>query len=229
MPHVPERDDLLLLMDALLSNAESLADDARLLRDNARFPRAYALAALAGEELGKVYLCLDALLSSDGVDAREFWWGWRHHGDKLDSMQAYAAAFIEDLDELDVDRLATGAHRVGAQKLSALYVDFSDGQILIPDRISESDATDLLRRNRLSIDHLRAALAGLNAEVVEVAHALGPVLETFFGQVIDARAPQEVIAELRQLVHSLPNMTGDEISSLLISRIEEAGRSAPET
>jgi AbiV family abortive infection protein len=85
MPQVPERDDLLSLMDALLSNAESLADDARLLHENGRFPRAYALAALAGEELGKVYLCLDALLSSDGVDARQFWWGWRHHGDKLDA------------------------------------------------------------------------------------------------------------------------------------------------
>jgi hypothetical protein len=142
-------------------------------------------------------------------------------------MQAYAAAFIEDLDELSFDRLATGARRIGARKLSALYVDFNDGQILVPDRVSESEAADLLLRNRRSIDHLRAALAGLSAEVVEAAHALGPVLETFFGQVIDARAPQEVLAELRQLVHSLPDMTGDEISSLLISRIEEAGRSGP--
>ena len=223
MRGVPEPDDLLALMGALLSNAEALADDAGLLYEHGRFPRSYALAALAGEELGKVYLCLEALLSGQGVDAQRFWWGWRHHGDKLDSMQAYAAAFIEDIDDLDVGRLSADAKHIRAQKLSALYVDFEDGQLLAPDRVTQRDAADLLQRSRVSISHLRGALVELNAEAVEVARVLGPVLEAFFGQVIDDRAPQEVLAELRQLVVDLPDMTADEISSLLTSRNEGAG------
>lgn len=62
MRPIPCREDLLALMHALLANASDLVDDAELLLENARFPRAYALAALGGEELGKIYLCLDALL-----------------------------------------------------------------------------------------------------------------------------------------------------------------------
>lgn len=223
---VPERDDLLSLIDALLANAEALADDAGLLYEHERYPRAYALGALAGEELGKVYLCLEALLSVEGVDVQQFWWGWRHHGDKLDSMRAYAAAFIEDLDEFDVGRLATDAKQIGAQKLSALYVDFDGAQVLVPDRVTQRDAADLLHRCRLSIGHLSGALAGLNAQIVQVTHVLGPALEAFFRRVIDDRSPQEVLAELRQIVHSLPNMTVDEISLLLTSRIEGTGPSA---
>lgn len=223
MPRIPERDDLLTLMDALLSNAEALAEDAGLLYAHGRYPRAYALAALAGEELGKVYLCLEALLSDEEVDTQQFWRGWRHHGDKLDSMRAYAAAFIEDLDELDVGRLATDANQIGTQKLSALYVDFDGADVLVPDRVTQRDAADLLQRSRLSIGHLRRALGGLNAEIVDVAHIVGPALDAFFRRVIDDRTPQEVLAELRHLLQTLPDMTADEISSLLNSRLGGAG------
>src|SRR5688572_19080839 len=100
------------------------ADDAALLYENERYARAYALAALAGEELGKVYLCLDAVLTAEGSEPRQFWRAWREHGDKLDSARAYAAAFIEDLRALDVEQLAPDARAIAAQKLSAIYVDF---------------------------------------------------------------------------------------------------------
>lgn len=99
-------------MSALLTNAAALIDDASLLYENTRYPRAYALAALAGEELGKVYLCLDAVLTDEVHEPKQFWKRWREHGDKLDSARAYAAAFVDDLSALDVDELGPDARRI---------------------------------------------------------------------------------------------------------------------
>lgn len=223
MRPVPERDQLLALTHALQSNAQSLLDDASLLYEHGRFPRAYALAALAGEELGKIYLCLDALLSRGKIDGQEFWWGWRQHGEKLVSMRAYAAAFIEDLDDLKVEQLGPDARRIGATKMSALYVDFDGHQPLLPDHVTDSEAAELLLRTRLSLRHLEGALAGLKPVVVEAAHALGPALEAFFGQVMNDRPPQEVLAELRQFVLSAPDMTVEDVMALLT-----AGQGGPE-
>lgn len=215
MRSVPERDHLLALVGALVSNARQLLDDASLLLEHGRFARAFALAALAGEEVGKVYLCLDALLSRDTVDPQRFWWGWRQHGDKLDSMRAYTAAFVQDLDDLDVEQLGTDAQHVGERKLAALYVDFDGSGPLLPDRVSEGESADLVSETRSVIEHLDRALSGLNTVVVEAAHQLGPALEALFGRVLDDRPPQEVLAELRQLLLELPGMEADELLRLL--------------
>jgi AbiV family abortive infection protein len=67
------------LVAALLQNASDLTADARLLLENRRFARAYALAVLSVEELGKTYLCLQVALGDGPVTAREFWTGWRNH------------------------------------------------------------------------------------------------------------------------------------------------------
>jgi AbiV family abortive infection protein len=215
MRTVPERDHLLALVGALIANARTLLDDASLLLEHGRFPRAYALAALAGEEVGKVYLCLDALLSPGPVDPRQFWWGWRQHGDKLDSMRAYTAAFVQDLDDLVVEQLGPDARRVSERKLSALYVDFDGNEPVTPNCVTEGEAADLLRQTRLAIGHLEGALSGLNSVVVDAIHELGPALEAFFDQVVDDRPPQEVLAELRQLLLDLPGMDINELSGLL--------------
>lgn len=218
MRPVPTHDQLLELMTALLANAGTLVDDASLLFENDRFPRAYALAALAGEELGKVYLCLDALLASEDVDGKQFWWTWRQHGDKLDSMRAYAAAFVDDLESLNVDQLGPDARRIGTQKLSAIYVDFDGHDVLKPDRVAEVDAADLLQTTRLSVDHAQEALAGLSVDVVAAAHALAPELSEFFDRFFQDKEPEQVLAELRGLLVEVPGMTAEEIVGLLMSR-----------
>ena len=92
-------------MVALLENAADLVDDARVLLQHGRSPRAYALAVLATEELGKTFLCLQVALRDPAVTARAFWGGWRHHGEKFDSAWAYHTAFLSLLHEVDFDRL----------------------------------------------------------------------------------------------------------------------------
>ena len=84
------------LTQALLENARDLAADARLLLEHDRFARCYALSALAGEELGKIAICLDWMLGDPPTSLQETRRAWQSHGDKLASLVAYRAAFIEE-------------------------------------------------------------------------------------------------------------------------------------
>jgi AbiV family abortive infection protein len=215
MPTVPSNQHLVDLISAFLENAAALAEDAALLYENDRYARAYALAALAGEELGKVYLCLESVLKADGAEPRQFWRAWREHGDKLGSARAYAAAFIDDLGALDVDQLAPDARTVAAQKLSAIYVDFDGESALTPARISGDDAAQLLETTRTSIAHARQELAGLTMDVVVASHVLGPALSAFFDKQIDGKVPAEALGELRQLLHDVRGMTPEQVLELL--------------
>lgn len=67
----PANDELLKLVHALV-NGGGLAADARLLLENERYARNYALAALAGEELGKIEFCLDWLLGTPTLSHKQF-------------------------------------------------------------------------------------------------------------------------------------------------------------
>lgn len=215
MQTVPNHEQLVGLISALLENAAALADDAALLYANDRYARAYALAALAGEELGKVYLCLEAVLTTESLEPRQFWKAWREHGDKLDSARAYAAAFIDDLGALDVDRLASDARRTAAQKLSAIYVDFDGERTLTPERICGAEAERLLETTRASIVHARQELAGLTMDVAGAIHALGPALSAFFDEQSQGKMPTEVVGQLRQLLLDVRDMTPQQVLELL--------------
>lgn len=215
MQTVPSHQQLVGLISALLENAAAIAEDATLLYENDRYARAYAVAALAGEELGKVYRCLEAVLTAEGSEPRQFWRAWREHGDKLGSARADAAAFIDDLCALDVDELAPDARTVAAQKLSAIYVDFDGESALTPARISGANAAQLLETTRTSIAHARQELAGLTIDVVAASHVLGPALSAFFDEQIEGKVPAEALGELRQLLHDVRGMAPEQVLELL--------------
>ena len=78
------------LFRAALSNGNDLLDDALVLADADRFPRAYALAVLAWEELSKAELCLMPLLLPE-ITPEDFWQRFRDHEGKLVRIYAFAA------------------------------------------------------------------------------------------------------------------------------------------
>lgn len=196
-----------------MANATALVEDASLLFENERYPRAYALAALASEELGKVYLCLESTLRRD-VEPKRFWKLWREHDDKLDSARAYAAAFIDDLGALDLGQLRATAGRIGAQKLSAIYVDFDGNRPLTPDHVGRDEAAGLLKTAQLSIAHACEALAGLNMEVVAATRALSPVLPSVLDRLIQGKPREQAIADVRRFLVEVPEMTAADLINL---------------
>lgn len=74
------------LAQAALSNAADLLADARVLADAGRFPRAYVVATLACEELGKQQRCLRAVWLP--CTAKGFWNSFASHTDKLSHAHA---------------------------------------------------------------------------------------------------------------------------------------------
>jgi AbiV family abortive infection protein len=73
------------LMEAAARNARDLVADARLLLEAGRLPRAYALAELAAEEIGKLMMLAAVAVRvamDDPVDLERFWRKFRDHDRK---------------------------------------------------------------------------------------------------------------------------------------------------
>ena len=132
---LPSEEMALSLIHALLANATELVGDARLLLGERRPPRAYALAVLAIEELGKTYPCLLIMLGDPSLTARAFWAGWRRRAEKIDSAWAYHTAFLAVLEAIDFSRLGEVPVEMGSVKMRGFYVDLVDQGIQAPAAI----------------------------------------------------------------------------------------------
>ena len=134
-----------------LTNAADLAADAQVLLDAERYPRAFALATLAAEELGKHYLCV----SWSGFDPadrklwRRFWKEFHGHTPKLEHWIGYVIDLVGLVDyeswEETWKLMPVGAQSQHQVKLATFYVDFRDGAPTFPrDMVSAGTAWDFL-------------------------------------------------------------------------------------
>lgn len=139
---IPPRDDLLALFDAAQENALALITDAEILAEADRFPRAYALATLALEELGKADLCLVAMTWPE-MPSEEFWEIFKDHEVKL-----ARAHFKDSFRQPEPYGTMAKQRRKGkkfsrsrhSQKMRGLYVDYENGRISNPKKITETMA-----------------------------------------------------------------------------------------
>ncbi|MDX8036940.1 AbiV family abortive infection protein [Lentzea sp. BCCO 10_0856] len=160
------------LSQAALNNALELLADARLLFDAKRWPRAYALAALAGEEVGKYEICREAASSPPcGESAwKAFWHDWKQHRPKIATMTgplvdslaacypAYTTEGRERWEQVRVtltDRDSDLAKAVNNSKMAAFYVDFDDDAVLVPAEIvHRNTAENMINTVSRAIAHL---------------------------------------------------------------------------
>ena len=208
------------LIAALLGNASDLVADARLLLANQRFARAYALAVLASEELGKTYLCLQIALGDPTLDARGFWTGWRHHGEKLEAAWAYHTAFLAQLDQVDFDRLCEPPQRMRVDKMSAFYVDLDDEVVRTPQAIHPGAARQMVDVAGAAIDHAAETFGLLTNKLLPHLAALAPIFDQALDRVVDERQPASTLSTLRQLLQA--SLT-DDIDTLLAILAPQGG------
>lgn len=146
-----------------LTNAADLAADAQVLLDAERYPRAFALATLAAEEIGKHYLCV----SWSGFDPayrkvwRRFWKEFHGHTAKLEHWIGYVIDLVGNLDYETWDEtwrmLPEGARSQHDVKLAAFYVDFRDGVPTLPrDMVSADTARKFLAAVQGTVRSLEA-------------------------------------------------------------------------
>jgi AbiV family abortive infection protein len=140
--------DLLLLAPAAARNARDLLADAEILLERQRWPRAHALAVLAGEEASKAYTCVCGVafgaqaVSRHGLE--------KGHNRKLILARVVThhviplAEWGEELltrAPLTPTELVEMASQDNKSKQHALYVDIrADGSLQQPSDISEAEA-----------------------------------------------------------------------------------------
>jgi AbiV family abortive infection protein len=167
-PALPLRDDLRVLMQAALDNAKDLLNDAQLLADAGRFPRALALATLSWEELSKADLCALAMVLPE-VTPGYFWEHFRDHEGKLARVHAFATFMqpkpigsVEDWAE----RVKALSKATQDLKERSLYVDCRRGRILFPSQISERAARKQIKAVREALDFADKAFSGESVKIV---------------------------------------------------------------
>lgn len=212
--------DWLTLADAAGRNAAALQADAALLLSSGRDARAYSLAVLGLEELGKYYLCLT--VAAELAEPESVWRKIGHHGAKLEVAGQAAALFAGALPTTDVvARLEEFVRKESATKFRGLYVDWEADKVAQPADVSAAAAAEvvsLLAELVLSIaDHDLSLLSANLAQVdlasfmernAEVMQQLMDYLRTLDPAEAEARAARianDAVAALRQALGSAPS------------------------
>lgn len=211
----PNRAQDVDLIHALLGNARGLAADSRLLFQAGRHARSYALAALAGEELGKIGMCLDRVLGEPSPSYKEARKAWHDHRDKLASLVAYRAAFVDDPTTLQPKQLKEEAKRVASRKMDALYVDLRGDTIVTPECIADVEAQELLLQVEGAIAHAVESLELLSVEVAAVIDGIAPRLTRTISEYIDSLPPTQSIVALRRMLSRAQTFTNQQWADAL--------------
>lgn len=170
-----------LALEALKS-ARSLLDDGVLLFERGRLPRAFALASLAADELGKHVLVTSFYAVREETDEewRKFWRRFRHHESKLGD--ALWGAWAGDL---LTDSPPPNIREFHERRLSATYVDVAaDGSIRTPER-------------EINTQHVEEALEVISKELKFCEQAMTGATPEAFGRHLEAMRSSKIGDDFR--------------------------------
>ncbi|MEV5720839.1 AbiV family abortive infection protein [Amycolatopsis mediterranei] len=199
------------LTQAALDNSVQLLEDARVLINAERWPRAYALSVLAGEEFGKFYSCVVAFSYKHEDEPRwqKFWKDFTRHEPKFTN---WAGQFVDSLDWSPPGTDDDGAwleawnkrHELAAvglkEKMSALYVDFESNQTKTPSRSITADAAkSMFHTVSTVVEQAKNIFKGDLTPMIEIADRLrGKIARLESANTQDEReaASKELLAEI---------------------------------
>lgn len=201
------------LCRALLDNSEALVEDAGLLLEHGRHPRAAALALMALEELSKVRLCIDAIVEGTPVPVARSR-AWADHREKFAGATAIELAFLHESPDFDRARVQHSIAKDQKVKLACRYVDHSDGQIARPSDLSV-DASPFVDRAGRATAWLRESLCHLSPDVMDAVRPHREVIEQIFASLVDEDDLEGTVCRLRAAVSAA--------AELVVGPLDEAG------
>jgi AbiV family abortive infection protein len=142
------RDLIARMGRAAATNALELVDEANVLEEHGHAARAFALTILAAEELGKAFIC-DITIAHARAD-RDDWQafaamvaGKNRHETKLLAalflMRRVVGTTGRPVEQLASELNDLTAGDLNAAKMSALYVDVEDGEVVTPARVADHE------------------------------------------------------------------------------------------
>src|SRR3712207_4707510 len=131
-------------IQVILNNAQSLSEDATLLFEAGRYPRAASLAILSIEEFGKIFIVAKMAISEDKETLAGLWKDFQRHTAKnfpgvIVNRFLAGDRTIDDL----LTNVKDGVGDLNDIKKQGLYVDYSgDERWLIPSVVITSSVAD---------------------------------------------------------------------------------------
>lgn len=206
-------EDVVDLVHAVIRNARDLITEARLLLDHGHSARAYALAALAGEEHGKIEICLGWLSGDQPLpeDERDLRGAWRNHTEKLTNLTAYRAAFLDTLPLRSDEELRATTADLGRTKMSTIYVDVDSAGIASPADFDSGLAAELIQSVEEAIGHVAPFFAGLTRDMAPLLLSVGPIITQLMSDRFGELEPVQGLTEVRTLITNLVSLQEAEI------------------
>lgn len=157
----------------VFKNAVALTNEAKWLCLRGFYSRAFVLAKLAQEEFGKIYLLDQAAMlttiEADNISWVPFWDLWRNHKGKSFFMKLPFGLGLEPDERINMEESA---------KLSALYVEFQNGDFTSPAKcVSRDLVNQMIDICDVSIIHARAKFRDL--PLIDASGEAGPWIESF--------------------------------------------------
>jgi AbiV family abortive infection protein len=136
------RDEFLALYRSAHNNAIELLQEAEILFEKERYPRAYSLAFTALEEIAKSQLAADVFTGF--IEEKELWESFRDHRKKIGRMAWATEDAKRYLDLLDGEDIEIEKPTF-AGRMDGMYVNLNNGKVSGPsDVISRDDARGII-------------------------------------------------------------------------------------
>jgi AbiV family abortive infection protein len=151
-------------------NASELVDEAQLLFEHGHWSRAVFLCCISGEELGKCFISLSAIVNriTGKFDEKDYRQRFRTHREKTGTLTFFEAVFVSLSDKaaqtLDVD-----IDTQEKMKLASLYCDLYGVEAHAPsDLVNKELASEVLKLAKNRVKHFKKRIRPQFDDVVQV-------------------------------------------------------------
>lgn len=155
-----------------LQNASELVREARILYDHKCWSRAVFLCCISGEELGKSFMTLSAVVNqmTGKFDEKRYRERFRNHGEKTGSLNFFEGVFVSPSDlpiqPEEIDQATRMTERV---KLASLYCDYYGTEPHKPSElITEKLAAETLKLGENRVEHFTKRVRPMFDHVLEI-------------------------------------------------------------
>lgn len=214
-PHEAHR-----LATDLLDNADDLLVEAGLLLESGHRARAFFLATIAAEEMGKIEPCLAVMRGEDVADSWKR--GWTNHHAKLSAAYALESAFLRD-EVVDDFEGWVGRDEVGPwarAKMAALYVDIDeDGHVRRPGDTTTEDASEAVQRGQAASALLHAVLDPVTPEAIDAMPAQITAMAAVMEGLLDEEDPEGSVRLLRETLAAATSGDATQLQIVLNSAL----------
>jgi AbiV family abortive infection protein len=140
-----------------LRNAAELVEEAQLLFEHGRWGRSVFLCCVSGEELGKCFISLSAVMNqrAGAFNEKRYRARFRTHREKTAILNFFEDVFVFSSDmPSGPSQIAADTQVTEKTKLASLYCDFYDGKAQAPSElITEELASAVLKLSKSRVNH----------------------------------------------------------------------------